>query len=66
VVPFARIQSVRVVQGPLQRWLRLATVHLDGAVGSAGWAAPHRDLDDAHALVHSLAARARTARLAEH
>lgn len=66
VVPFARIQSVRVTQGPLQRRLGLASVHIDGAVGSTGWSAPHRSIDDARTLVHILAARALTARHAEH
>ncbi|TDC22192.1 hypothetical protein E1211_31595 [Micromonospora sp. 15K316] len=61
VVPYARIQSVRVVQGPLQRWLRLATVHADTAGGS-GAAAESRDVDEAWALAAELAARTRTAR----
>ncbi|HET7328079.1 MAG TPA: PH domain-containing protein [Nocardioidaceae bacterium] len=66
VVPYARIQSVRVTQGPLQRRLALASVHLDGAVGATGWTAPHRSIDDAQQLVHLLAARALSARHAEH
>jgi putative membrane protein len=61
VVPYARIQSVRVVQGPLQRRLRLATVHADIAAG-IGAAARSRDLDEAWALAAELAARARAAR----
>lgn len=43
LVPYARIQSVRVVQGPAQRRLGLATVHADTA-GGAGAAARDRDL----------------------
>jgi len=66
VVPYARIQSVRATQGPIQRRLGLASVHIDGAVGSSGWSAPHRPVEDAHALVHALAGRALTARRAEH
>ncbi|MDQ3274781.1 MAG: PH domain-containing protein [Actinomycetota bacterium] len=58
VVPFARIQSVRARQGPLQRGLGLASVHLDGAQGAQGWSAAHRDVDDALVLVQVLAARA--------
>jgi putative membrane protein len=61
VVPYARIQSVRVVQGPLQRRLRLATVHADTA-GALHAVAHHRDLDEARALAAELAARARSAR----
>ncbi|RKN14315.1 hypothetical protein D7147_28975 [Micromonospora musae] len=61
VVPYARIQSVRVVQGPLQRWLRLATVHADTAGGS-GAAAESRDVAEAWALAAELAARTHAAR----
>ncbi|MFG1777535.1 PH domain-containing protein [Micromonospora sp. NPDC049048] len=63
LVPYARIQSVRVVQGPAQRRLRLATVHADTA-GGAGAAAHDRDLAEAWALAAELTARARTARRA--
>ncbi|HEX5540458.1 MAG TPA: PH domain-containing protein [Micromonospora sp.] len=65
VVPYARIQSVRVVQGPLQRRLRLATVHADTAAGS-GVAAHDRDLGEAWGLAAELAARARAARASEY
>ncbi|WP_433386429.1 PH domain-containing protein [Micromonospora sp. KLBMP9576] len=61
LVPYARIQSVRVVQGPLQRRLRLATVHADTA-GGAGAAARDRDLAEAWALAAELTARAHAAR----
>jgi putative membrane protein len=61
LVPYARIQSVRVVQGPLQRRLRLATVYADTA-GQLTPAAADRDLDEAWALAAELAARARAAR----
>jgi putative membrane protein len=61
VVPYARIQSVRVVQGPLQRRLRLATVHADTA-GALHAVAHHWDVDEAWALAAELAARARGAR----
>ncbi|MBE1492067.1 PH domain-containing protein [Plantactinospora soyae] len=62
VVPYARIQSVRVVQGPLQRRLRLATVYADTA-GGPGAAARDRDIHEAWALAAELTARARSARL---
>lgn len=61
IVPYARIQSVRVVQGPLQRRLRLATVCADVA-GTAGATARHRDLNEAWALAAELTVRARAAR----
>jgi putative membrane protein len=61
VVPYARIQSVRVVQGPVQRRLRLATVFVDAA-GSLTAAAHHRDLSDARGLAAALTERARAAR----
>jgi putative membrane protein len=62
IVPYARIQSVRVVRGPAQRRLRLATVHVDTA-GGAGAAAHDRDLAEAWALATELTARAHAARL---
>jgi putative membrane protein len=61
LVPYARLQSVRVVQGPLQRRLRLATVHADAAGGRSG-VAHDRDLAEAWALAGELARRARLAR----
>jgi putative membrane protein len=61
VVPYARIQSVRVVQGPLQRLLRLATVHADTA-GALRAVAHYREVADAWALAAELAIRSRTAR----
>jgi len=61
VVPYARLQSVRVVQGPVQRRLRLATVYVDTAGGRSA-AAHDRDLADAWVLADQLAVRARLAR----
>jgi putative membrane protein len=61
VVPYARIQSVRVVQGPWQRRLALANVHADTAGGLHAVAA-HRDVGEAWALAAELAERARYAR----
>lgn len=61
IVPYARIQSVRVTQGPAQRRLRLATVHADTAGGS-GAAAHDRDLAEAWELAAELSARSHAAR----
>jgi putative membrane protein len=62
VVPLEKMQSVRLRQGPLQRWLRLATVHVDTA--GRGWQARAecRDADEAAALLEGLTALARQAR----
>ena len=61
LVPYARIQSVRVVQGPGQRMLGLASVYADTA-GSTGATAAHRELADARWLAADLTRRARRAR----
>jgi putative membrane protein len=61
VLPYARIQSVRVVQGPLQRWLGLATVHADTA-GGLHAAAHQRDVGEAWLMAAELTDRARVAR----
>jgi putative membrane protein len=61
VVPYARIQSVRVVQGPVRRALRLAEVHVDTA-GAMRVVLSDRDTTEAYSLAWQIAARARTAR----
>jgi putative membrane protein len=62
VVPYSRIQSVRIRQGPLQRSLRLASVWVDVAGGGIEAVAPHRDLAESVALASELAERSRAAR----
>ncbi len=61
VVPYARVQSVRVVQGPWQRRLDLATVYVDVA-GATPAAAVHRPLAEAFSWADELTERARAAR----
>lgn len=58
-VPYARIQSVRVVQGPIQRMQGLATVHAmtAGSIGHTAKAA-HRDVREAVAMAAELRKRA--------
>jgi putative membrane protein len=58
-VPYARIQSVRVVQGPIQRLQGLATVHAmtAGGIGHTARAA-HRDVGEAVAMAAELRKRA--------
>jgi putative membrane protein len=62
VVPLEKVQSVRLHQGPVERWLRLATVHIDTA--GRGWQARAvcRDANDADALLWRLTDLAREAR----
>ncbi|MGC9665700.1 PH domain-containing protein [Planosporangium sp. 12N6] len=64
IVPLARTQSVRVMQGPVQRLLRLADVHVDTA-GRMHVVAEHRDAAEAYALAATLAESARAARARE-
>ncbi|HKT01302.1 MAG TPA: PH domain-containing protein, partial [Rugosimonospora sp.] len=61
LVPYARVQSVRVVRGPVRRWLRLADVHVDTA-GSVHVVATGRDAGEAYALAEEITRRAREAR----
>lgn len=63
VVPLAKAQSIRWSQGPLQRRLRLVTVHVDTAGRRWSVAARDRDEDDADDLLVRLPDLARTARL---
>ena len=61
LVPHAKVQSVRFGQGPWERRMGLADVHVDhGANGSA--AARLRDAEEARAVVHAQAERSRTGR----
>ena len=61
-VPLEKVQSVRLRQGPLQRWLGLATVHIDTA--GRGWQARAvcRDAGEAEGMVTWLTELARQAR----
>ncbi|MFP5219036.1 MAG: PH domain-containing protein [Actinomycetes bacterium] len=63
VVPLAKVQSLRLTQGPWERALRLASLHADTA-GSRlpGGVARHRDLDDARRLLAAMTELARSAR----
>jgi putative membrane protein len=50
VVPHAKAQSVRLRQGPLQRRVGVATVHVDTPPGPVGAVAMHRDAAQARRL----------------
>jgi putative membrane protein len=61
-VPLAKVQSIRLVEGPLQRRLRLATVHLDAAGRNIHAALRDRDRDECDRLLATLPALCRAAR----
>ncbi len=63
IVPLARVQSLRLTQGPWQRRLGLASVHADSAGRRLPVAvAHHRSRGEAEALLEDLTGRARRAR----
>jgi putative membrane protein len=62
VVPYARAQSIRRTQGPWQRRLGLASVHVDTAGRRIFPVALHRDAAEAERLVGHLAGLARAER----
>jgi putative membrane protein len=62
LVPHARIQSLRVRQGPLQRRLRLASVELLSTPGRARPQVSHLDQLEAEALLNGQVARSSVAR----
>ena len=62
-VPLGKTQSVRRTQGPLQRRLGLATVHIDVAGRRSHGQFRDRDVAEADRLVGELSAAGRSARL---
>lgn len=63
-VPHSRVQSVRLVRGPWQRALRLASVRADTVPGAVKVYALHRDEHQARELLDGESARMRQARAA--
>jgi putative membrane protein len=63
LVPLARVQSLRLTQGPFQRRLRLASVHADSPVGLVNARGLHREPAEARRLVQQGVERAREARM---
>ncbi|MCW2680023.1 MAG: hypothetical protein JWM62_1424, partial [Frankiales bacterium] len=64
VAPLGKVQSLRVTQGPYERRLGLASLHVDTAGRRLpGAVAPHRSAGEAAALLAELTTRARAARL---
>jgi 5'-phosphate synthase pdxT subunit len=65
VVPHAKAQSVRLSQGPVQRRLGLATVHVDTTPGPVDAVIRHRPQSQARRIVEEQAERSRLARRAD-
>ncbi|HZQ88623.1 MAG TPA: PH domain-containing protein [Gaiellaceae bacterium] len=63
-VPLEKVQSLRRVEGPVQRRLRLASVHVDTAGRSVHAVIRDRDVGEADAVLEELVASARAARKA--
>lgn len=61
LVPHAKVQSVRLTQGPWQRLWRVADVHVDTGAGKTV-TARLRDAQEAAQLLHGQAERSRTGR----
>jgi putative membrane protein len=61
LVPHAKVQSVRLTQGPWRRLWRLAEVHVDTGAGRTVTAGL-RDAEEAVRLLHAQAERSRTGR----
>ncbi|MFH9823910.1 PH domain-containing protein [Streptomyces bobili] len=61
LVPHAKVQSVRLTQGPWKRLWRLADVHVDTGAGKTV-TARLRDAQEATELLHGQAERSRTGR----
>jgi putative membrane protein len=61
-VPLAKVQSLRLSQGPVQRWLRLSTLHVDAAGRRVTASLRDRDAAEAEQLLRALADACREAR----
>jgi putative membrane protein len=66
VVPHSRVQSVRITQGPWQRWLGLATMHVDSTPGPVRVSALQQDVNQARRLAETESELARTGRSQDH
>jgi putative membrane protein len=65
-LPLEKVQSIRLVQGPLQRRLRLTTLHLDAAGKRVTAVARDRDAQEAETMLLHLAEACRRARVHPH
>ncbi len=64
LVRHARVQSLRLTQGPLERWLGLADVHVDSPPGPVKVVARHRGVAEGRELLEREQALAESARTA--
>jgi putative membrane protein len=62
LVPHARVQSMRVEQGPLDRRRGIASVHMDLTAGPVSGGVPHLDVPEAHRLLTEQSSRSASAR----
>jgi putative membrane protein len=62
VIPHVRCQSVRITQGPWERALGLATMHMDTTKGPVSVAALHQPLTNAQRLAHEQIVKAKHGR----
>jgi putative membrane protein len=62
VVPHARVQSLQLHQGPVQRRLRLADLSVDSPPGPVGVRLRHRDAAEARRLMDEARVLGRSAR----
>lgn len=62
MVPLAKVQSIRRVEGPVQRWFGLVSIHLDTAGRAVHSVLRDRDRDEGAALLVDLPERCRAAR----
>ncbi len=61
-VPLAKVQSIRLLEGPIQRRLRLSSIHLDTAGRRVHAVLRDRDRTEAQTLFSELPDRCRHAR----
>jgi membrane protein YdbS with pleckstrin-like domain len=64
-VPLSKVQSIRYVEGPIQRGLRLSSIHLDTAGRNVHAVLRDRDRAEATRLLRELPERCRLARQQE-
>jgi putative membrane protein len=62
LVPHARVQSMRIEQGPFDRARGIASVHTDLTAGPVSGAVPHLDVPEAHRLLAEQSSRSASAR----
>ncbi|MDO5504616.1 MAG: PH domain-containing protein, partial [Actinomycetia bacterium] len=64
LVPHARVQSMALLQGPLDRWRQIGTVRIDLTAGPVSGSVPHLDIDESRRLIAEQSSRSALARQA--